>query len=193
VPVVPLASEKDVEASIGRALTIDEHDRVGAILDKASELFRRRSGQQFTPGSSEVRVRVIADKVTLTQRPVVDVISVTGDTNGASAIGFERFKSQLTLESVPSGRMVRVKYTHGGEVPELVRLCIADVARKVLQIPGRAAAGVTQRSEGTGPFNESETYATWAVGGQTMLAPDDLAIADGYRVKTYGAIIMSTQ
>lgn len=185
--VVPLASAEDVVAALGRPLTTDEASRVEAILDKASELFRKRSGQQFTAGESTDRVKITANWVELVQRPVVDIVSVVDD--DGNAVEFEQVESRLFLTRGCAGRFVRVTYTHGGDVPELVRLTIADIARKVLSIDPRAASGVTQRGETTGPFSEQYTYATWAQGGQTMLAPDDATIAASFRVKRYGSIV----
>lgn len=189
--VVQLASSADVVEALGRALTSDEQARVGAILDKASELFRNRSGQQFTAGTSLVRLKVTADYVDLPQRPVVSVESVTQDVAGGATISHDLFQSRLTLHGVHAGTMVRVAYTHGGEVPDLVRLTIADVARKVLLIDPNAVTGRSQFSETTGPFTEQSVYATWAQGGETRLSPEDNAIADSFRVKTHGSILLS--
>jgi hypothetical protein len=72
-----------------------------------------------------------------------------------------------------------------------VRLCIAEVAKKVLLIAEKATVGFNQFSEGVGPFTESGTFATWAQGGQTMLAPDDNVLADSFRVKRGSLIVQS--
>lgn len=189
--LVQLASEGDVKAALGRDLTTEESARVGAILDKTSELFRLRSGQQFTFGTSAVRLRVVADKVTLTQRPVVSVESVTVDEAGGAAVAHGLYQSTLTVSGVQAGSFVRVEYTHGGEAPALVRLTVAEIAKKILSISAKAAAGLTSSTEVTGPYTEQEAYATWAVGGQTMLAPDDAAIAESFRVRSYGAIVQT--
>lgn len=189
--VVPLADASDVEEMLGRHLTSAEQDRVSGILDKASELFRRRSGQQFTPGESTVRLKVTAGHVTLVQRPVVSVESVTDDCDPGRPVRHDLFASQLRVHGIDSGEFVRVTYTHGGDVPDTVRLCIADLARRVLEIAPAAISGVTQHGETTGPFTEQNTYAAWAIGGQTMLSPDDAALAESYRVRTRGSIIQS--
>lgn len=185
--VVQLASQADVEAALGRDLTTSEALKVDAILDKASELFRRRSGQQFTAGTSTVRLRVVGDTVNLTQRPVVSVQSVVDD--DGDAVDYELKQARLVLDCPAGGEFVTVAYTHGGTVPDLVRLAIAEIGKKVLLISEHAQAGVVTHSETVGPFSESDTYAVWAQGGQTMLAPADAALADSYRVKTYGAIV----
>lgn len=186
--VVQLASETDVAAALGRDLTTDETARVGAILDKASELFRRRSGQQFTTGTSEVRLKVNGGKVYLPQRPVVSVTSVLDD--DGDAVEYTQFKQWLTVD-LSSSEFVTVTYSHGGDVPDVVRLCIADIARKILLISAEATTGVVQSTKTAGPYSKNETYATWAQGGQTMLAPDDVLLAESFRVRIPGVIVQT--
>lgn len=178
--VVQLAAQVDVEAALGRNLTPDEEARAGAILDKASELFRLASGQQFDAGRSEVRVKVNGGKAFLRQTPVTDVLSVTDD--AGNDVPFTVFKRWVTVPKI-SHEFVIVDYEHGGEVPDLVRLTIADVARQVLAIDPVASTGVSQFSETTGPFTDQLTYASWAQGGATRLSPEDQAVARSFRVK----------
>lgn len=187
MPVEQLASKTDVEAALGRTLTPEETAKVGSILDKASELFRIRSGQQFTFGDSLVRLKVNGGSVRLPQRPVVSVSSVTDDDD--TGVPFDLFGSVLTVPRT-SDRFVRVQYKHGGDVPEVVRLCIAEVAKKVLSIDPKAASGLTQFGRTLGPFSRQYTYATWAQGGQTMLAPDDAVLADSFKIRLGQTIVM---
>ncbi|WP_137771813.1 MULTISPECIES: hypothetical protein [unclassified Microbacterium] len=178
--IVQLASQEDVEAAFGRDLTPEEEARVGAILDKASELFRLASGQQFTPGRSVSRIKVNGGRVFLRQKPVTVIHTVTDDRG--RGIPFELSPRWLTVPR-RSHEFVNVDYSHGGDVPDLVRLTIADVTRQVLSINPNAAEGVTQYSATTGPFTDQYTYATWAQGGATRLAPDDLAVAHSFRLR----------
>ena len=175
-----LASTVDVEAALGRELTPDEAARVDAILDKASELFRIASGQQFTPGRSEVRLKVNGGRVFLRQAPATEIHSVTDDSG--QEVPYTWFKKWLTVPKV-SHEFVVVDYSHGGDVPDLVRLTIADVARQILSIDPVAATGVSQASQTTGPFTDQLTYATWAQGGATRLSPEDLAVARSFIVR----------
>lgn len=184
--VVQLASTLDVVAALGRALTSEETAKVGAILDKASELFRARSGQQFTAGTSTVRVRNRAGVVSLPQRPVTAVTSVADDAGGSISFDWDEGRFQFTAESTE--KYVTVTYSHGGTVPDLVRLTIAEIAKKVLTISPHAAAGLSSSMRISGPFTDQESYATWAQGAQTMLAPSDDAIALSYRVPLAGPI-----
>lgn len=178
--VTRLASDVDVEAAIGRDLTSEEDARVGAILDKLSELFRRESGQQFTSGTSTVRLKVNGGRVFLPQRPATAVTTVKDD--DGEGVEYTRLGQWLTVPMV-SHEFVTVAYTHGGDVPDLVRLAVADAARQVLQIAPAAVAGVTQTGTTTGPFSGQESYATWAQGGAARLSPDDVALARSFRVK----------
>lgn len=178
--VVQLASRADVEDAFGRDLTPEEEERVGAILDKASELFRLASGQQFTPGRSTARIKVNGGRVFLRQQPVVIIHSVTDDRG--SDVSYDLSQRWLTVPR-RSHEFVTVDYSHGGDVPDLVRLTVADVARQVLSINPNAAQGVAQYSGTAGPFTNQYTYATWAQGGATRLTPDDLAVAHSFRVR----------
>lgn len=186
----PLADANDVKSALGRDLTSIEAARVDAIIAKASELFRLRSGQRFTPGRSDVRLRVTGGVVFLPQRPVTAVHSVLNDDD--QAMTYKLRKSRLMDVCLRSHEFVTVDYSHGSDdVPELVTRTIAEIAVKVLKVDPRAASGVSQHAETAGPFTESDTYATWAVGGQTMLAPDDDRIALSFRTgRRPGLIVM---
>lgn len=185
-----LATITDIEALLGRSLTPTESIRADAVLEKASALFRAAAEQEFTPGASTVWVNARGNRVSLAQQPVVSVESVQSPLG--DKIDFTVRGNDVYLTSHASGQ-VRVQYTHGySNVPDLVRLTVADIAQKVLTIPDAAQAGVQQRTETTGPFSETVTYATWALGGQATLAPDDRRIAESYRIRRAGTIRVST-
>lgn len=181
--VTQLAASTDVVAVLGRALTTSETARVGVVLDKASELFRRRSSQQFTTGTPTVRLKVNGGRVYLPQHPVTSVTSVV-DELGAAVL-YTRAGQWLTIDpasqSCNSSSFVTVTYAHGA-VPDLVRLAIADIARQVITVDANAQVGITQHTQTKGPFTESFSYASWAVGGMTRLSPEDNALADSYKV-----------
>ena len=127
----------------------------------------------------------------LPQRPVNVVNSVKDD--DGNAVDYTRFGSVLTT-TLRSDQFVVVEYTHGSAtVPDEVRLCIAELGKRVLAIPMSARAGISQFAESDGPFSESGTFAAWAVGGQTMLSPDDVAFAKSFRVSTGSLIVMSSR
>lgn len=178
--VEQLATEEDVTDALGRDLTPDEQARIGAILDKASELFRSASGQTFTAGRSTVRVKVNGGRAFLRQKPVTVVHSVASD--DGRDVSWARIGRWLSIPK-RSHEFVNVDYSHGGQVPDLVRLTIADIARQILSIDPVASSGVSQFSETTGPFTDQLTYATWAQGGATRLSPEDLAVARSFQVR----------
>lgn len=177
--VVQLASADDVAEVLGRALTSEEATRIEPILNKASDLFRKESGQQFTAGTSENRLRVRGDRtVFLPQRPVVSVESLTDD-DGVD-LEYTRYKQEVTLDSV-GPCWVRVEYTHGGSVPDLVKDAVAEIGAVVLRIGEAALSGASQSQETVGPFTRQASYASWALGGATRLSPEDVALARSFR------------
>ncbi|MET0716407.1 MAG: hypothetical protein ABWY57_15990 [Mycetocola sp.] len=185
-----LASSSDVAAQLGRALTSEETARVDALLEKASGLFRKRSGQTFTPGQSLVRLKVNGGLVRLPESPVVDVISVTDD--DSTPIEYTLFGQTITL-CRRSDRFVRVDYKHGSDtVPDLVRVTVAEVVARVLRIAPGAMTGLSQFQKTDGPFSRGGTYAPWAVGGQLMLSPDDISTALLFRAPHSGNLIVQT-
>lgn len=201
-----LAELSDVEDLTGPIDAADQ-PRVETLLARASARFRREARQQFTPGESTTRLRVIDHTVTLPQSPVIAVLAITGD--DGTPYTWQRlaptgqeirldFGGEMTIrpgfviESPGAAARrpahVLVTYTHGGEVPDDVRLCIADVVRRVMGLDADAAAGATTvtDSDTRGPFSRSRTrqFASWAIGGQLLLSPDDLALARSYRTRT---------
>jgi|ERR1051325_94552 hypothetical protein len=180
-----LATKEDVVAALGRDLTTSEGKQVDGHLLKVSDLFRLEARQQFTRGRSTNRLRVTGCAVTLPQRPVQEVYTVDGRPAGAFSLVGQR------LELIAgTGDVVTVDYEHGyDEVPDLVRLTVAGIVAQLFEADPRARAGVSQRGETRGPFSVQETYAAWAQGASPRLAPDDVKVAQSYRVKTYGLIV----
>lgn len=174
---IALAVKADVVLVLGRALTTEESNRADAVLLKASALFRREARQTFTPDRTSPRLCVIGGRVYLPERPVTEVHSVTDDLE-VTITSWSRKDQWLVVDGYASDEFLTVDYSHGAtEVPDLVRLTVAEVAMKVLTIGPAARVGA--ESESTGPF--SITYATWARGGQTALAPEDKAVARSFR------------
>lgn len=189
--MTPLASAEDVATQLGRELTTAETARVGNILAKASAAFRRISRQDFTPGTSTVRLKVEGGDIRLTQEPATAVSAVVDDDGTAIDHHLDSQVLRVTRNGCPlaSHEFVKVTYTHGGAVPDEVRVTIAEIAAKVLRIPASAAAGIATQSRGAGPYSESNTYAGWAVGGATSLSPEDRALAESYRYRGTKVIV----
>jgi hypothetical protein len=176
-----LATIADVEARLGRDLTVEETAKATAWLEDASALFVQRSIQQFEVGESTVRLFPKDGIVRLVQRPVISITSVD-DING-NPVDFT-WDGFGTLYDIGTELPLKITYEHGSAtIPDVVVAVVAGMVARTLSIAGDAVAGVSQQT--VGPF--SQTYATWAVGGQVMLSPAEAAVADSYRTKTFGS------
>jgi hypothetical protein len=174
-----LATIADVEARLGRALTASELPKAQAWLEDASAFFVQRATQQFEVSESRVRLFPRDGVVRLVQRPVIEVTSVK-DLDGVE-IEFT-FDGHQSIYDLGSYSPVIVEYEHGSaEIPADVVATVAGMVVRTLQIAPDAASGVTQQA--VGPFSQS--YATWAVGGQIMMSPADEKVAMAYREKTF--------
>ena len=170
-----LATISDVEARLGRSLTVGEIPKANAYLQDASALFIQRAVQKFEVGESTVRLFPKDGIVRLTQRPVIEVVEVK-DLDGVE-IDFT-FDGHQSLYDLGDFRGVTVNYEHGSaNIPQDVIGVVAGMVARTLSISPDAAAGVQQQA--VGPFSQS--YATWAVGAQVMLSPADTKVADYYR------------
>jgi hypothetical protein len=174
-----LATIADVEARLGRSLTVAEQPKAAAYLEDASALFVQRSIQKFEVGESTVRLFPKDGIVRLVQRPVIEIVEVK-DIDGVE-IDYT-FDGHQSLYDLGAYTPVTVTYEHGSaEIPADVVACVAGMVARTLSINPDAAAGVTQQS--VGPFSQS--YATWAVGGQVMMSPAEAKVADYYRGLTF--------
>ena len=181
-----LATGSDVASALGRELTEMETARVQHILDKLSEAFSAEARCDFTVATYTHRVKVNGCQVRPPRGPLLSVLSVVDD-DGLAVI--YRLAHGFISVNLPSDRFVVVTYTAGFDaVPDAVRLQIADSAARVLRIDERASSGMTQVNETTGPFTQQGTFASWAVGGQSMLSPDDVAVARRFRPRRPGNV-----
>mgnify|MGYP000922788138 FL=1 len=183
----PLVDVADIEAALGRELRDEEKTRALFVADKLSAAFRQRARQTFTVETYVHRLKVDAGgRVFPTRAPLVEVLAVF--TDEGAPVKYEKRHGHIYVRAWCSDFVV-VTYTAGlAEVPAAVRLQLADSVRRILLIPDAAAQGATQMTETTGPFTQSRQYATWAVGGQAILSPDDQALADAYRPRRAGHV-----
>tara|TARA_R110000796_G_scaffold75505_2_gene169366 strand:+ start:669 stop:1271 length:603 start_codon:yes stop_codon:yes gene_type:complete len=170
-----LATIADVEARLGRSLTVGETSKASAYLSDASAMFVQRAVQKFEVSESAVRLFPKDGIVRLVQRPVIEIVSVK-DIDGIE-IDFT-FDGHQSLYDLGDLRGITVNYEHGSaNIPDDVVAVVAGMVARTLSISPDAAAGVQQQA--VGPFSQS--YATWAVGGQVMMSPAEGKIADYYR------------
>lgn len=183
----PLVDIEDIEAALGRPLRDEEKPRALFVADKLSAAFRMRARQTFAVETYVHRLKVdTGGRVFPTRAPLVEVLAVF--TDEGAPVAYEKRHGHIYVRAWCS-EFVVVTYTAGlAEVPAAVRLQLADSVRRILLIPDAAAQGATQMTETTGPFTQSRQYATWAVGGQALLSPDDQALTDAYRPRRAGHV-----
>nr|DAL01857.1 MAG TPA: head to tail adaptor [Caudoviricetes sp.] len=183
----PLVDIEDIEAALGRPLRDEEKPRALFVADKLSAAFRMRARQTFAVETYVHRLKVdTGGRVFPTRAPLVEVLAVF--TDEGAPVAYEKRHGHIYVRAWCS-EFVVVTYEAGlSEVPAAVRLQLADSVRRILLIPDAAAQGATQMTETTGPFTQSRQYATWAVGGQAILSPDDQALADAYRPRRAGHV-----
>ncbi len=181
-----LATIEDVEKAFGGELTAEQETRVEFILAKLSAAFRRSAHQTFTVEQYTHRVKVNGRQARPPRSPLVGVSNVVDD--AGEPVPFSVGHGFIFVD-LPSDRFVTVTYTAGfSEVPAEVALQLADSAARLLRVDSRAAAGQTQANVTAGPYSESGTFATWAVGGQAILSPDDVALAQKFRPRRPGNV-----
>lgn len=172
----PLADATDVAKVLGRELSDAETASAAGCLAKASALFRAAAcDQQFTPGTSTVRLKVNGERVRLDQRPVVAVAAVVDD--AGDDVTYTRNGSWLNVPGVDSSVFLTVTYSHGGTVPAEVVQAVAEMATRLLIVPEEVRAGGKFVSELMGPFQESTTYGDQ---NQTILTEDNLMLARSF-------------
>lgn len=158
-----LATVSDVEALLGRTLTVAEATHVTTMLDSASEAVREAAGQQFTRATSTVTLPVSdGTRLVLPQRPVVSVQTVaidgTTDTSWALVSGELRRPGGWLPRSVPGN--VTVTYTHGyAVIPRPVRDLVATLAVAAMEKASSGGLGSGTRQEAISGDSYSVTYA----------------------------------
>lgn len=179
-----LADKADVVKVLGRELTSQEAARVDFVLRKLSNDFRRKARQTFTVEAYAHRRKVDAGQVLLPRGPIATVASVVDDQGSEVPFTVQRSMVRVPLAS---HAFVTVTYTAGlDHVPTDVRDQIAESAKRVLSVDVEGQGSVDQYTETTGPFSTTRHLAAWAVGGQSMLSPDDITLARSYRPKRRG-------
>lgn len=178
-----LASPADVEARLGRPFTPVEEARIDALLEDASAIIRAYTGQSFERVDDDVVVlRAVGGRLTLPQRPVIEVTRVEAVGGGEGLPDFAL--TDWTFDGIDTIRLgdgaviinlpeawwdedgypgtYRVTYSHGWEqVPGDVLAVVCAMATRALANPNNL------RSETVGSY--SVTYAVPATGDQLGL------------------------
>lgn len=150
-----LATSADVEAVLGRSLSVEESERVEAALAKASAFVRADTGRRFEAGEVQVRRRARGGRILLDDPESVEsvtAVSACGDV--AEVTGFT-FRAPY-LYGLADG-WYEVGYTAAGSVPDDVAAVVASMAAR--NVTNTAPEGVQSYSDTRGPFTESATFA----------------------------------
>lgn len=174
----PLAEAADIEKILQRPMDADEADSCVDLLAAASQLFRDAAVQQFTPGSSTVRLKVNGERVRLNERPCTSVQTVVDDCG--NDVSFTRSGQWLRI-AADSSTFVTVTYEHGGDVPAAVRVAIAEMVARALIVPEDVLAGAKSTSDSAGPFSQSTTWGGSVAAGALRMSDSDRALAQSYR------------
>ncbi|MFE6597245.1 hypothetical protein ACFU9O_02280 [Streptomyces albidoflavus] len=192
-----LVTVAELAALLGRTFTPAQETQAQALLDQASSVVRAYVRQDLTRATSTLTVSMrradpvlhrCGGLVTLPQRPVVDVASVSVD--GVSTQDWWQDGQEILLRSgawssPPTAHgppQVTVTYTHGFDpVPGDIKAIVAQAANRVMVNPGAV------RSETVG--GESVTYLIPATGEAlgVLLSRTEQRVLDRYR-RTSGTV-----
>jgi len=189
--VDPLATQTDVEDRLGRALTVTEEARVDALLRDASAEVRRRSTQFFTEETSTGVILNVSHggKVRLPQRPVIEIDAVTDLSDNALTYtqAGEWLDTSTTLlnewEVNPwrtPQTQVKVTYTHGGPVPDVIVGVVASVVARALGTD-LTQTGVFQESIDGYSVGTSVTMGTVLAQGGIGLLASEIEVCESFR------------
>ncbi|WP_239934165.1 hypothetical protein [Streptomyces sp. CBG31] len=192
-----LVTVAELAALLGRTFTPAQEMQAQALLDQASSVVRAYVRQDLTRATSTLTVAMrradpvlhrCGGLVTLPQRPVVDIESVSVD--GVSTQDWWQEGQEILLRagswsSPPTAHrppQVAVTYTHGFDpIPGDIKAIVAQAANRVMVNPNAI------RSETVG--GESVTYLIPATGEAlgVLLSRTEQRVLDRYR-RTSGTV-----
>lgn len=187
-----LAADTDVRNVLQRDLTTDEAAACETLLNAASDRFRSEARQQFTTGESTVRLKLNGRRTRLEQVPAIDVSSVTDDNGDPVDYTWSAAIPQWLVIDRDSSTFVTVTYSHGAdEVPDRVRVAVAEMVARALIVPEEVMAGARQIDEQAGPVQISTGWFASAPTGGLQLSDEDRALARSFWWKG-GQVVVQT-
>lgn len=172
-----LATQADVEAELGRALTSDETAKVDTALAAASDYVRTETRRKFEAGTFTVRRRARDGRATVYDASSVSMVNAISSDGTATAVTGYTLRG-TTLYGVGSG-WIEVTYTSDGTVPEkLVRVVAAMAAR---DITNDRPQGATSYTVSKGPFTESAGFDE--PNDAALPTPSEARIIAAYRAR----------
>jgi hypothetical protein len=191
-----LATQTDVEAELGRALTSPEVARINALLGRASALVRAAcDNQPFTRTTNVSTLVARGSKIRLPHRPVISVASVVlnlPSNLGAVSLAVWSFDQVDTIYLTPwdyianlpailedidlSLRVLSYTVTYDSgytTIPEDVVRVVAGSVARALYAP---TPGLQSETIGGYSYKLADGYVT----GTPTLTPDDITILAKY-------------
>jgi hypothetical protein len=174
-----LATIPDLQARAGRDLTDDEAARADTLLADVSAAVQIRTGQKFLRAEYTIRTRLKRGYVTLPQRPVHTVDSVTDRFDNELAHTFDGIdRVYVTHRPVgcPPIQVVDIVYDAGPDtVPDAIVGVVCSIALRSIGIDPLD----------TGMTSETIDGYTYMIGGAAAsgpfgVLPDEAAILDAY-------------
>lgn len=171
-----LASVEDLEVRLGRTFTSTETDRAEALLADASAAVQAYTGQQFTVGTSTVRLQVRNGTVRPPQSPISTITGIA-NIEGAALDHVWYAGPTVAVTGSIDGSWVDVTYDHGyEELPADIVAVVCQVAGRAMGVPADQG-GIAQESIG----NYSYSVGVAAAAGSVGLLNDERAVLDRYR------------
>jgi hypothetical protein len=150
-----LATQADVETSIGRTLTATEIAKMDGALARASAVVRAATARKFEEGTYTVRRRVRNGRVSLDSPATVTGVGEVNDDGSVTGVTGYTLRGSV-LYDLGCERWVEVTYTTTGAVPaELVEVVAAMAGR---DLTSDRPQGATSYTITRGPFAESASF-----------------------------------
>lgn len=186
--VIPVGK---VEQALQREMSEPEKQRASQLIAQVIDAFEREAFGELANygfGSGTVTQRIKSDggTVYLPYLHAREVLAVTDDTGREVPYVWHEWQSQAIRTRTRHNDFLTVTYrwelTPGGATVDL----LADAVARTMQIPASVRGGANQLTSSTGPFSQTTNFASWTVGGQALLSPEDKRAARAFRPRPRG-------
>lgn len=187
---IPLSK---INHALKREMSSEEQNRAYLLLDQVIDEFEQEAfggvaNYGFGRGQATQRLRSNAGAVYLPYGQVTNVVDVRTD-NDALVSGWKwrEFQPSRLETSLPTGEFAIVTYDWVLEVSDAVVSMLADSIARTIRVPDEVLIGAQQTTDSLGPASQTLNFASWAVGGQARLSPEERKRARLFRPKNVGA------
>lgn len=174
--LAPLASLDDVEALLGRELTVAEQAQASLFLEYASDYIRDYTGRSFEYQSNHIiRIQADAHGIIDLPDPPIHAVAAVVDAEDSEEIDGWVWDQMWRLKCIPAWRTCLVTYTHGYvDVPAAIAGIAASMTSRQVINP----AGIRQETVGA----ISVTYASvFGEAGSIALSAMEKIVLERYR------------